>query len=273
MISLAPERDESDLPADFAAFDIETAPLDDAVLAALCPPCEKLPPDPGEFDESSVKYGQTKDPVKRAEKLASVKAAHAAAVASYESDVDKAQAEHFAKFKSEAALHAEYGRVVAIGVSPCPITGEGPAIIDCDGDKEEAGLRTFWDWVTANLDMQRPMIGFNIHNFDLDFLRKRSLILGVSVPIGVYNRTAYNPWSILFLDVMREWSKRDFVKLNTLLQAFGLAGKVVNVDGVDINGKEFYLAWRDPKRRKAAETYLIRDLSGPKELALRMGIV
>ena len=277
MIKISPEAkapeaaQDQDLHDDFAVFDLESAPLDDVTLAALCPPCE-MPTHPGEFDPAAVKYGTTKDPVKRAEKLAEVKSKHEAAVKEYDQTVATAAKDHFQKFKDKAALDATTGRVVAIGVSPCPVGGNGPAIINCDGDSEESGLKLFWEWVEGNLKAQRPMIGWNSNGFDLPFLVRRSWILGVPIPIGVRKGRYF---ADLFIDLMQTWAcgSRDYFKLDAAAAAFGLTGKVKEVAGDPIEGKTFYLAWRDPKRRKTAEKYLMADLRIPAELAKRMGVV
>lgn len=250
----------------FAVFDIETAPLDDATLMRLCPEFVPPPP-PGEFDPASVKCGNL-GPAKAQEKIAAARAAHMEAVESYEANISKAAADHFAKFKDKAALDATTGRVVAIGLYHV----NGSRIIDCDGSAsdEEAGLRAFWSDVEDVMATNTPMIGFNTHNFDLPFLVRRSWILGVPVPMGVRQGRYWNP---LFIDLMKWWAfdGRDLISLDTLAAAFGLPGKIKEVDGVPVDGASFYLAWRG--NRPVAEAYLRQDLKIPALLAQRMGVV
>ncbi len=52
----------------FTAFDIETGPLPREVLDSLIDPFPPFEP-PGPFDPAMVKYGNTKDEAKKAEKL------------------------------------------------------------------------------------------------------------------------------------------------------------------------------------------------------------
>jgi hypothetical protein len=139
---------DEDLAIDAIAFDIETGPLADEILLKLCPEFV-APPRPGEFDAAAVKYGNTKDPAKRAEKLAQCQADHALAVKDYDTNLAVAQADHFAKFKSEAALSAATGHIVAIGTL---IDGDAHAI-DCDGGDEAEidGLRHWWNLVAECL--------------------------------------------------------------------------------------------------------------------------
>uniref|UniRef100_A0A6M3KVA9 Uncharacterized protein n=1 Tax=viral metagenome TaxID=1070528 RepID=A0A6M3KVA9_9ZZZZ len=59
--------------------------------------------------------------------------------------------------------------------------------------------------------------------------------------------------------------------LRALCPAFGLPGKVTEVDGVEVSGKTFYQVWR--ANRAAAVEYLRGDILLPVELARRMRVV
>ena len=257
-------------PGEFLVFDKETGPQDDESLKTMLP--EFVAPEPpGPFDESTVKLGNLKKPELIREKIEKAREEHAASVANYDSDVAKARASHWEDFKGKAALNATTGRLVAIGMwlAPC-----GPRIIDCDGDREEDGLRDFWNTVEACLKCSIPMIGFNSNSFDIPFAIRRSWILGVPIPVGVRVGRYLNP---LFIDLMRVWALdgRDMVGLDTLAKAFGLPAKVkeVEVDGVKVavSGATFYQLWRS--NRVVAEKYLARDLEIPAKLARLMGVV
>lgn len=262
---------------EFAVWDIETGPLADDVLDKLCPAFVPPPP-PGEFDESAVKYGNTKDKDKRAAKLAECRADHAASVEGYAAKVEADRASHCLKFKEKAALDATTGRVVAIGTAS---SGMGSAMIFDGGataDDEEACLCRFWAWASSCLQTHRPMVGFNIHAFDIPFLRQRSWILGVPIPLGVMQGRYPNP---LFIDLMKEWTCHQagkLIKLDTVAKACGLNGKasgqftLPSGEVVTVDGENFYKAWGRPECRKWAEEYLMADLRIPMELASRMGI-
>jgi hypothetical protein len=256
-------------PGEFLVFDFETGPQDDDVLRAMLPDFV-APEPPGPFDESLVKLGNLKKPELIREKIEKAREEHAASVANYSSDVAKARASHWDDFKDKAALSATTGRLVAIGLMyPSP----GARIIDCDSDREEDGLRQFWQEVDACLKLGVPMIGFNSNYFDLPFAIRRSWILGVPIPAGVRIGRFFNP---LFIDLMRVWALdgRDMVSLDTLAKAFGLPAKVkeVEVNGamVAVSGATFYQLWRS--NRVVAEKYLARDLEIPAKLARLMGV-
>ena len=255
---------------EFLVFDFETGPQEDEALKVMLP--EFVAPEPpGPFDESLVKLGNLKDAAKIKDKIEKAREEHAASVANYDVDVAKARAEHWKKFKDKAALDASTGRLIAIGL----MLPDGKAsIIDCDGDREESGLRDFWKEVEACLQMQVPMIGFNSNFFDVPFAIRRSWILGVPVPTGVRVGRFFNP---LFVDLMRVWALdgRDMVSLDTLAKAFGLPAKVKEVEvageKVAVSGATFYELWRS--NRVVAEKYLARDLEIPAKLARLMGVV
>ena len=272
--AVEPEREQAsnaaydaDLAIDAIAFDIETGPLADGVLAKICHEFT-APPHPGEFDPASVKCGNLKDKAKIEAKINEAREAHEAAVKNYDANIVTARAEHFEKFKAGAALDASTGHVVCIGTL---IDGDAHTI-DCDGGEQAEidGLQHWWNLVAECLKLQRPMVGLNIHNFDLPFLVRRSWITGVPVPCGIRSS---NYWSPLFVDLMRVWAlgSRDMIGLNDLALAFGLPGKVKEVDGVMSDGASFWRAWRE--NRAVAEAYLKQDLRLPAILASKMGAV
>ena len=129
------------------AFDIETGPLSEEQIRKIAPA----------FKESEVKTGNL-GLEKQLEKIALEKT------------------KHISKIVSSAALNAEYGQVLAIGIlgddEPTILTGEESDI-----------LAKFWG--LALKDFQEGIstwVGHNVLGFDLPFLLRRSVIVGVSVP-------------------------------------------------------------------------------------------
>jgi hypothetical protein len=108
------------------------------------------------------------------------------------------------------SLHAEYGRVLAIGVLieqdhrviRCGVLGRdrGESHFHLD---EVRTLRGFWK-LLADFDASRDLIiGHNVMDFDLPFLYKRSRINRVSPGIHLnFARYRHAP----IYDTMREWS-------------------------------------------------------------------
>lgn len=235
-------------------FDIETEPLPEAELRALCP----------EFDPAAVKLGNLTDPVKIRTKI------------------EEAEKAHWEDFAGGAALSPLTGRVAAIGV----LMSEGgqtlsfssresgePGIIDCTGlhtpnpehATEAFGLARFW----AMVEGASELVGFNTHGFDLPFLIKRSWMGKVGVPAKMrLDKDRWWPgWNIDLYKLWQLGDARGGGRLDAIARALGLAGKAGE------HGAEFGRMWRssDPEERAAAGEYLRQDVRLCLKLRERLG--
>ena len=206
-------------------FDIETGPL----------PNEQLQP----FDPNDVKTGNLKDPEKIAAK--------------------RKQAEQ--EWRSKLALSALTGRVLAIGLK---FGKDEPAIVTIGEDYPEAELLS-WFWRSYTKFRSWKWVGFNSGHFDLPFLLRRSLLLGVAPTQGAIDHRG--SWHHSFVDLLDLWRCGDrtlYVKLDDLARAFGIDGKLEGVSGADFAGL------LDTDREKAI-AYLEQDLNVTRSLAIAMG--
>jgi hypothetical protein len=213
--------------------------------------------------EAAVKYGNTKDPAKRAEKLAEIKAAYEKTLA----DEGATREAHKAEFIDRAALSALTCQIVAIGLK----SEKGCKILA--GDEVEI-IKAFWKLYGNAVAGKRRMIGHNILGFDLPVLVRRSYILGIDVPPGLLVNGRF--WSDTFCDTMQVWScgnNQDRISLDTLSRVLGGQGKP---DGEDAcTGATFAKLWLsgDPEQKKKAEGYLIGDLDMTWHVAERLGVL
>lgn len=251
------------------AFDIETAPLDEDLVLQFAEPFEPAK-HPGEFDPASVKYGQIKDPAKRAEKLADCQKKHAAAVDSYEADLAKAREEWREKALDTAALDAVTGRVLVVGAMNIT-TGVGG--MAPHGTPEGEVLQAFWSKYLQCRMNNRRMVGFDIRNFDLPFMKRRSAILGVDVPRSAFDGKRFDP---LFVDLAEEWACGQRwadvgkFKLDRVAQALGVGGKWKG----ECCGRVFHKFWNGtPEQRAEAQSYLLRDLELVVGVAGKLGVI
>jgi predicted PolB exonuclease-like 3'-5' exonuclease len=219
-------------------FDLETGPLAEGELSALLPP----------FDPAEVKTGNLKDPAKIAEKIA------------------EAEMNHRRDFVERAALDPLTGRVIAIGmvlVDGGQDYKEGKFSII--GHEDEARmLREFWELTRGEMGRLNPMIGFNILNFDLPFLIRRSWKHRVAVPFGI-RRGRY--WGDQVVDLRELWKLGDYQargSLDSVARHLGVGGK--NGDG-----KAFAELWQSD--RPKAEAYLRNDLELTAKVADALGVV
>lgn len=201
-------------------FDIETEPLPEAQLRAICPP----------FDPSEVKCGNL-GPDKAAAKIA------------------EAEENHFANFSEGAALSPVTGSVAVIGLLK---TGDEPWFIDCTLD-EKFGIARFWEIASENA---AELVGFNTHGFDIPFLIRRSWILGIPIPACMrLEKDRYWPdWNV---DLRKRWQLGDNQargSLDVVATALGLPGKTGDY------GKDFGKMWRHAPTRSTAADYLKQDV-------------
>jgi len=243
-------------------FDIETGPLPDDELLFRIPAFEP-PAHPGMFREDAVKTGNTKDPVKIAEKITAARDAHVAAVKRYEEDVATARDQWFAEAKSRAALSPLTGRVLAVGYYS---TDTKNTILDVDDDESGMLGRFFGQYTKAKVN-GRKLVGHNINSFDVPFMMRRAWMLGFDVPAGIVDKGRWLD-SVTFVDTMQLWGcgGREPVKLDVLAKAFGVGQKPDGVDG----GMFAELLRSDPAK---AKEYLANDLAMTAAVAERMGVI
>jgi hypothetical protein len=212
-------------------FDVETGPLAEGELSALLPP----------FDPAEVKTGNLKDPAKIAEKIA------------------EAEANHRRDFFDKAALDPLTGRVIAIGM----LDLETDKFFIIGHDHEARTLTEFWEASQGEMGRLNSMLGFNIFNFDLPFLIRRSWKHRIKVPFGI-RRGRY--WGDQLVDLRDAWQLGD-------RQAKGSLDSIARHLGVGAKngeGKAFAELWLND--RPKAEAYLRNDIQLTAKVADALGI-
>lgn len=213
-------------------FDLETGPLAESELSALLPP----------FDPTEVKTGNLKDPAKIAEKIA------------------EAEANHRRDFFDKAALDPLTGRVIAIGM----LDLETDKFFIIGNDDEARTLTEFWEASQGEMGRLNSMLGFNIFNFDLPFLIRRSWKHRIKVPFGI-RRGRY--WGDQLVDLRDAWQLGDRQakgSLDSIARHLGVGAK--NGDG-----KAFAELWIND--RPKAEAYLHNDIQLTAKVADALGVV
>lgn len=156
----------------------------------------------------------------------------------------------------KAALDAQSGQTLAIGI----LDHDGQyQVIDRHEFEESEMLGTFWDIVTEFHNTR--FIGFNIFNFDLPFLFRRSLVHGIQ-PSAVLRGARY--WDRRFIDLMDVYTcgNRDQrISLNNLC-------KMLDIEGKGDSGKDFHKWFRDDPAK--ARQYLKNDLDITAAAAQRL---
>ena len=221
-------------------FDIETGPLPEEKVAELAPA----------FDEEKVKTGN----LGLEKALAKVAAA---------------RENHLANILDKAALDAVYGRTLACGFvwgdHDDPHPERQNLFIPTDDDDGEAQLlRAIWHRFGEARNERCLLVGHNSNKFDLPFLVRRSLVLGVQPLPEILPRTRYFP--DFCVDLMEAWALGDFdpskrIGLDRLARALGVPGK-------SGSGKFFSELLRE--NPDAAADYLDADMRATWSVAARI---
>lgn len=246
-------------------FDIETGPLPESTLRPMFAARYQEPEHPGLFDPQSVKYGNTKDAVKREEKLAAAQCAHQLMVEEHEARCIADQDAKWAEFLNSAALSASTGRVLAIGLYNSESRGFGIL----SGEESDI-LAAFWSKYSKTRAANRQMVGHNILGFDLPFLIRRSWVLNLDIPSTVRDGRYFDR---LFVDTRELWLLGQrwgecSSSLGDVAGALDCGGKPEGVNGAD-----FSRLWHgSEEERQRAVSYLQNDLEMTARIARRMGV-
>jgi len=127
--------------------------------------------------------------------------------------------------------------------------------VNCyEGCDERVIIETFLSVLSLAVRNGRTVCGFNILGFDLPFIRRRCIILGI--PFEFYNReNKWQPWAFSTYDAMLDWQCGNYrdanISLDTLSRALGVGKKT----GSGADFAKLYAEDRD-----AALAYLRNDV-------------
>ncbi len=247
-------------------FDIETGPESEELLQSLfdygpesIKSREMLE---ATFDESTVRYGNTKDEAKRVAKLeeAQKKFDDAKAAAKVSAATDRQ--ETWEKFVEKAPLDPIAGRILTIGY------GQNEAVtVDAIGkDRNESQLlKEFWVTYRHAAKYGCTLVGFNIAEFDIPFIIRRSWKYGITTPTDLFYQRRY--LSTIFVDLLQVWRAgryHDYCKLDRVAEYLGTARKTGE-------GAHFHkLFFGSTEEQDEAVEYARQDIRVTREVALRL---
>jgi DNA polymerase elongation subunit (family B) len=121
-------------------------------------------------------------------------------------------------------------------------------------------IREFFSFVSMS---HGTLVGHNIIGFDIPFITRRALVLGVQLPPDYIWPRNLKPWDKGVFDTMHALGNgKDYVSLNALADAFGIEGKINH-------GGAVYKMWQDGLHDEIAE-YCADDTRIVREIHERM---
>lgn len=190
--------------------------------------------------------GNLKDPEKRNAKL------------------KEARENYFENALEKAALNAWSGQVLAIGYKQ----SEDEEIHILEADEEGVILEAFAHLISDTWHKGERICGFNIEGFDLPFMARRAMKLGIprAQTFQPWPKNYYDPDKVV--DLMKVWqcgNRQEFFSLDRLARFLNLEGK----EG-EVTGKDFWKFYEDPETRGMALEYLENDVRMTTEIANRL---
>lgn len=149
--------------------------------------------------------------------------------------IDKEECSLAVSYRDKAAIYAEFGKVISIGLGYYSFEEEVPQfrVMSIDGDNEEELLLSFLE-ILAKFNQENLVIcGHNIKEFDVPFLCRRLLLNGLKIPY-VLDVSGRKPWEVGFIDTMNLWKFGDYkhyTSLDTLATIFDIPSSKSDIDG------------------------------------------
>lgn len=174
-------------------------------------------------------------------------------------------------FFARAAIYAEFGKVLCIGVGGFFDDQIGEQIFKVKtlrADSEKELLLMFKNTLENHTSKQKlTLCAHNGKEFDYPYLCRRMLINGIKLP-EVLDISSKKPWEVFHLDTLEFWKFGDyknFTSLDLLAAIFDIPSSKNNIDGSEVN-KTYYL---EKDEEKIAE-YCREDVVVLAQLYLKL---
>lgn len=144
-------------------------------------------------------------------------------------------------FTERAGIFAEFGKVVCITLG-CFREREGTMklFLRSFAENDEKSLLNEFCITINRLHQQFPnlqFVGHNLKEFDMPFISRRMVILGMNVP-ECMNVQGRRPWQSPYIDTMQLWSFGDYksyTRLGLLAEVLGIPSPKDDISGEDVS--------------------------------------
>lgn len=149
---------------------------------------------------------------------------------------------------AKTALDGFTGHVCAIGWER---DGHMQSGIVRDLQDEKECIKTFFSDLPRH---ECTLVGHNIGGFDIKFITRRALVLGIQLPLPNIWPRDVKPWGDEIFDTMACLGQNKYVSLDTLCNLFGIEGKG------DVNGSMVAHLW-ETKDFDTIDAYVRDDVT------------
>ena len=149
-----------------------------------------------------------------------------------------------ALYKSAAAIHAEFGKVIVVAAGRLFPRGSTDALLDVSVFAAHDERRLLTDvacWLNA-LPSDVRLCAHNGKEFDFPYLARRMTVHGIALP-AVLSLSGKKPWEVPHLDTLELWKFGDYkhyTSLEMLAALFGLESTKQEMDGSKV-GSVYYM--------------------------------
>jgi DNA polymerase elongation subunit (family B) len=157
---------------------------------------------------------------------------------SFKSDADKTPQDFFPE---KAAIFAEFGKVICIGMGAFYENKEGELcfkVKSLGGDNEKALLNDFKNIIEDHKSKKDLILcAHNGKEFDFPYLCRRMLVNSITLP-HILKISGKKPWEINHVDTMELWKFGDYkhyTSLDLLSAIFDIPSSKSEIDGSDVN--------------------------------------
>jgi uncharacterized protein YprB with RNaseH-like and TPR domain len=165
-----------------------------------------------------------------------------------------------------AGIYAEFGRIICISVGF--VSGREFRVKSFFGHDEIRLLAEFATLLNQHYHKaEHVLCGHNAKEFDLPYISRRMLILGITLP-RLLDTAGKKPWEVQHLDTLELWKFGDhksYTSLNLLAHVLG-----VPTPKDDIDGSLVYHVYYEEKDLARIVTYCQKDVLTVAQILLRM---
>lgn len=170
-------------------------------------------------------------------------------------------------FFERAGIHAEFGKVICVGVGYFQAKKEKKLNFRSKIFAQEEEKETLLE-LKALLEKKKWILcAHNGKEFDFPYLCRRMLIQGIALPEPL-QLAGKKPWEIRHLDTMELWRFGDYkyyTRLELLAAAFGIPSSKEGIDGSEVNPTYY-----QEKNIEKIKNYCLRDVEVTAKIFLAM---